>query len=222
MNSFTASLVRALVVCCAMLSLGFSPGNAQYENCPCIGSETTYLMNLCINGVTCEYSVTMCRQTYSPGSATAPCASVAWNIDSYIQIKKICRTANSCFPLVTDVEVLITAIMCELNPIGKDFFNVKSAIPDCDPVNGTKWYSMVVATPYCMKYLPASECYVSCNTGTCCLKHYAFCKDAATGVYNYTTRTCDDPATDCPVGTNFPLCQRACPTWNPNDCPTCN
>jgi len=129
------------------------------EPCDCIGSETTYRLNLCIGGVNCSYDVTMCHQRFVPASSTAPCTDAQHGADAYTYIKRICRNESTCSTLVVDPEVLLKAIMCKLNPIGDDFFNMKTAIPDC---GSNRWFSWVVASPMCTRYLPGGSVNPQC------------------------------------------------------------
>ena len=187
-----------------------------YCSCP-ENEQITHRLTICYHGQDCQVDVTLCNAMYSPPSTTVTCSGVN-AVDMYTTISKICPVDGGCL-LACDFEVILTAVLCELNPLGGDFFNMKSSIPNCS-VNQT-YFCWVVATPRCLKRTIPGLCIESCDSNECCIKHYRYCKDPVLGTYTaYMFKDCTVGNQTCPQGDCD--CGSACFEWDPLQCPTCN
>ena len=69
-------------------------------------------------------------------------------VDMYTKIQSICMVPGSCVFLCEQKDI-IEAVLCELNPLGGDYFGVKPSIPDCGSYQA--YFCWVVALPRCMR-----------------------------------------------------------------------
>ena len=208
---------RMIIILLLCLSVTCNIAVAQTGNgCSCPTNEReTHTLTVCYKGQECQVSVTWCHRLFVPASTTVACsAGVAVNM--YTKIERICFTEGGCeFNCVE--EDIISAILCELNPLGGDYWNIKSQIPDCGSTE--QYFCWVVALPRCMRRFQPGLCLEPCNA-ECCLKHYRFCKDPVLGTYTgYLQQDCTAGNSDCQP--NDCLCGLACYDWDPMDCPTC-
>ena len=186
-------------------------------DCP-VNERTTQIFTVCYGGQECDVSVTYCNKRFNPASATVTCSGVNNLVDMYTTIYKICPVEDGC-SFICDWQLMVDAVMCEMNPLGGDRFNVKSQIPDCGSQQ-VAW-CWVIATPRCMSRINQELCLKSC-TNECCIKNFAFCKDPVNGTYNGWL------SGDCSAGTEpcdehkCVLCDIMCHSWDPMYCPTCN
>lgn len=215
MNTCTTFLIVTLVWFSGITNAVSQTGT----NCSCPENEhITHRMTICYHGQDCEVDVTLCNAMYSPASTAVTCSWPNRAVDMYTTISKICPVDGGCL-LGCDFEVILMAVLCELNPLGGDFLNVKSSIPNCGSAQA--FFCWVVATPRCLTRHVPDLCLVSCNEEECCIKHYRYCKDPVLGTYTaYKLADCSYGNQTCPQGDCD--CGLACFEWNPLQCPTCN
>jgi hypothetical protein len=219
----TASRKRIFLVLCAVLSITLQNVDVQAQvgnacSCP-VPSQQTQRIAICLNSNWCEIELTYCNQVFSPPTTTVHCSGAGNAVDMYTTIYSICAVDEYGCELSCDIQTLLDAILCRINPIGFDYFGVKSSIPDCDEPDDV--FCWVMAYPRCMSKQPDPECWIACEDGMgCCIKGYAFCKDPMSGNYYVTN------VTDCTFGTETCNteceCDLACHDWDPRDCPQCD
>lgn len=189
------------------------------QGCSCPTNDmTTVNMTICVGGQECVVEVTYCNAIFPGGTNTVSCSNGgAVLIDMYTKIHNICPVDPGCV-VMCNPQVLLAAIMCEMNPLGGDYFNVKGSIPICGSYPITK-FCWVVATPRCMTRSIPDNCLVECGDA-CCIKRYEYCKDPGTGTYIAAlAATCSTGQECIPQGSC--VCIDACIDWNPMTCPTC-
>lgn len=206
------SICGMLIIAIQYVTLG-QTGNG----CSCPNEErTTRRLTICLAGQDCEVDVTYCNARFVPASTTVTCSGLGAAVDMYTKIQSICMVQDGCV-IFCEQELLIDAVLCELNPLGGDHFGVKSTIPDCGSYQA--YFCWVVALPRCMRRFQPNLCFEVC-TDECCVKHYRYCKDPLTGTYiGYQFADCTTGNSNCPP--NECLCGLACYDWDPLSCPTC-
>lgn len=193
-----------------------SPGQTG-NGCSCPNEErTTRRLTICYAGQDCEVDVTYCNARFNPASTTVTCSGMGAAVDMYTKIQSICMVPGSCV-FLCEQEDILDAVLCELNPLGGDYFGVKPSIPDCGSYQA--YFCWVVAIPRCMRQFQPGLCLETC-TDECCIKHYRYCKDPVLGTYNgFLYADCTFGNSNCLP--NDCLCGLACYDWDPKSCPTC-